>query len=268
MSFKMIHFLFLFFLISYIADAFNITLLLDKYPDYSNFNSFLTQTGLAAAINSRQTITVLAVNNDNVSPLSSKSGNVLKSILSLHVILDYYDLKKLQNISNKTLILTTLFQASGNARGQQGFLNVTDSGSDVKISSAVKGSPQSASVVGSVAAQPYNISVIQISNVVVPPGLDNVTDSSPPTKSPTPAKSPRKSPKSSPSAAPSAESPPAPPPSKTNARAPASADAPTADGPAADGPAADKSSAAGVYLSSLEGILIMVSSALVLAIMI
>ncbi|KAL3529009.1 hypothetical protein ACH5RR_008331 [Cinchona calisaya] len=132
--------LFYFFLLFYSSDAFNITQFLGQYTNFSTFNNYLIQTQLADSINSRQTITILAVDNDNISPLSEKPADVLKDIISVHVILDYYDFEKLHHLPNKTAILTTLFQASGLATGQQGFLNVTvmTTGS-VVFGSAVEG---------------------------------------------------------------------------------------------------------------------------------
>ncbi|XP_057479183.1 fasciclin-like arabinogalactan protein 14 [Actinidia eriantha] len=265
------------FLLSYAANAFNITRLLGQYPDFSTFNDYLTQTQLVAAINSRQTITVLAVDNTAASALSGKPADALKKIMSAHVVLDFYDVAKLQKLPNKTAVLTTLFQASGQAAGQQGFLNVTDlSSGSVAFGSAVHGSTLSANLVKSVASQPYNISVLQISSVIIPTGIGGSTanSSSNSTASPqvSPAPSPRKSklspaptpvestatpsptPAKSPTTAPTpATAPPqpseAPAPSKAPADAPA-ADTPIpaevpgsppspADGPTADGPSAD-----------------------------
>lgn len=233
MAFK-IHFALSFFALLCITNAFNITEILNKNPSYSQFNNYLTQTKVADAINSRQTLTVLAVSNDHLGALSGKPENVLTSILSLHVILDYYDVKKLQNLSNKTTILTTLYQASGKANGQMGFLNVTASSNGVQFGSAIKGANLVANLVDSVASEPYNISVLQISSPIIPPGIDNPTPSTPsavpassprasPNQTPTPASSPSTTPisSSSPSTAPEASSPPAPTPEAKPSNAPA-----------------------------------------------
>ncbi|RZC71102.1 hypothetical protein C5167_034283 [Papaver somniferum] len=249
------------------AQAFNITKLLAFYdPTYSTFNSYLTQANLASDINRRQTITVLAVPNSAMKSLEGKSKDVIKDVMSLHVILDYFDDQKIHKLSKKTALLTTLFQSSGIADGQQGFLNVTVlSSGEVAFGSAVKGAQLDAQLVKSVAAQPYNISVLEVSSLIIPQGIDNSPPSPPPppsaapapapTKSkkapaPTPAKAPKSS--KSPAPAPAADSPAAdvPSPAEAPADAPA-ADAPTpaagpvADAPAADKPADDKSKSAG-----------------------
>ncbi|CAI9773663.1 unnamed protein product [Fraxinus pennsylvanica] len=94
------------------ANAINITKLLNQYPDFSTFNDYITKTGLATDINSFQTITVLVVDNSNISLLSGKSNAAIKKILSVH---------------------------AWQAIGQQGFLNVTDVNTgSVAIDSAEK----------------------------------------------------------------------------------------------------------------------------------
>ncbi|XP_022841719.1 fasciclin-like arabinogalactan protein 14 [Olea europaea var. sylvestris] len=216
------------------ANAANITKLLNQYPDFSSFNDYLTRTGLATDISSRQTITVLVVDNGNISPLSGKSDAAIKKILSVHVILDYYDVKKLENLPNKTAILTTLYQSSGQATGQQGFLNVTDvSSGSVAIGSAEKGESLGANLVKSIASQPYNISLLQISTLIIPLGIDSTTskNSTSPSPSPRPASSPKNSP--SPKKSPPSDSPS---PSKSPGSPPVPSDAPAADSPAHDSP--------------------------------
>ncbi|KAL3617681.1 hypothetical protein CASFOL_038002 [Castilleja foliolosa] len=246
-----------FFLLFHVANAFNITQILTQYPDFSSFNTYLTQANLAGQINSRETITVLVVENSNLSPISGKSPQVLANILSVHVILDYFDVPKLQNLQNGPTTLTTLFQTTGSARGQQGFLNVTHlSTSSVAFGSAVAGSAAGSNLVKSVFTEPYNISILQVSNIIVPPGVDGPAATTPaPTGAPSaspggsthsPAPSPRGShtptgaPHVSPQAAQIATPPTsgAPTSSETIATTPAAAPSSNADGPAADAPAA------------------------------
>lgn len=224
------------FLLFSAASAFNVTKLLSQFPDFSNFNDFLTQTKVADEINSRATITVLALDNGAVSSLSGKPLDVVKRILSVHVILDYYDVQKLAKLStDNTTVLTTLYQASGAATNQQGFIKVTlINEGEVAFGSAVKGAQADAKLVKSVAAQPYNISVLQLTSPIQVPGIDAKpanTTSPPPPKASAPVESPKKAP------APSAETP-----SKADAPAadtPSEADAPVADSPkaVADSPA-------------------------------
>ncbi|KAK9922876.1 hypothetical protein M0R45_031316 [Rubus argutus] len=191
--------LFFFFSHSY---AFNITNMLKDYHDFSTFNDYLTRTTLADQINKRQSLTIFVVDNGGMGSVTGKSMDMVRKVLSLHVALEYFDTSKLQHLpKDQPTLMTTLLQANGQATDQQGFLKATingnSSGGGVSISSA-SSSDQSAHVVKSVVSQPYNISVIQISNAIVP----NII--SPPTAAPTrlpsspPSKSPAKSPKASP----------------------------------------------------------------------
>uniref|UniRef100_A0A803KYX5 FAS1 domain-containing protein n=1 Tax=Chenopodium quinoa TaxID=63459 RepID=A0A803KYX5_CHEQI len=133
----------IFSLLSIIAvcHAHNITEILSSDPSLSQFNSYLTQTKLDDEINSRQTITVLALDNGAMSTFTSgKPLSVVKNLLSLHVLLDYYDPKKLHSIANGTVLTTTLYQTTGSASAQEGQI-------------------------------PYNISVLEISAPIIAPAL-------------------------------------------------------------------------------------------------
>ena len=242
----------LFFLVIYLffssSLAFNITRLLGQKPEFSSLNDYLTQTKLSDEINRRRTITFLAIDNSAISSLSGKPLEVIKKILSVHVILDYYDVEKITKlgISNKTSVLTTLFQASGVAVDQQGFLDVSlVNEGEIAFGSAVKGAALNAKLVKSVAAQPYNISVLQITAPIQVPGIESSTP--PPPQSTRPSTSPVPVPKKSPVNAPSpSKKPVAPTPSKSSeAPAPVEDDAavPAAE-PAADAPESDDAPAA------------------------
>ncbi|KAL9661249.1 hypothetical protein QQ045_026072 [Rhodiola kirilowii] len=208
------------------ASAFNITRLLGQFPEFGAFNDLLTQTHLNSEINSRLTITVLAVANESIGAISGKPLDVQKRILSNHVILDYYDTFKLQRLKKSSLLLTTLYQSTGLAQRQQGFLNVSvTSAGGIVFGSAVRGSPLNAKLLAGVASRPYNISVLQVSSPIVAPGMDpneplpplpSPKKEAPPvaetpdqaaspeeeTASPSPAESPVESPADSPAAEP------------------------------------------------------------------
>ncbi|XP_022982490.1 fasciclin-like arabinogalactan protein 14 isoform X2 [Cucurbita maxima] len=225
------------FLLLSAASAFNITKLLSQFPDFTNFNDLLTQTKLADEINSRLTLTVLGLDNGAVSSLSGKPLDVVKRILSVHVLLDYYDTKKLATLaSDNTSVLTTLFQTTGIAMNQQGFLKVTlTNEGEVAFGSAVKGAQAESKLLRSVAAQPYNISVLQITSPIQVPGIDSKPSHSTPLAPPPKASAPVQSPKKAP--APAAKSP-----SKADApaaKSPSKAPAPYAKSPSkADAPGA------------------------------
>ncbi|CAH8362511.1 unnamed protein product [Eruca vesicaria subsp. sativa] len=148
------------------ANAFNITNILNLNNEFSTFNKLLSQTQLASTINSRKPITVLALSNEVMSSFSDQSPANIKNTLSLHIVLDYIDVTKLKSLKN-SVILTTLFQSSGQAKGQQGFIkaNVMKNG-DVLFGSAVHGAILDAKLIDSVTSQPNEISVLHISSYI------------------------------------------------------------------------------------------------------
>ncbi|CAN1236613.1 Fasciclin-like arabinogalactan protein 8 [Linum grandiflorum] len=154
------------------VSAHNITEILSDSPDYSQFNDYLTRTGLADEINSRETITVLALNNGAMSDLTKHPDSVVKKALSLLVVLDYFDPAKLHKITDGSSLSTTLYQTTGNAPGNFGFVNITDlQGGKVGFGSAAPGSKLDSSYVKPVKQIPYNISVIEISAPIIAPGM-------------------------------------------------------------------------------------------------
>lgn len=186
-----------FFLVSS-ASAFDILKLLEKDSELSSFSKYLKETKLADQINSRSTITVLAVGNGGVSGLSGKPQDVVKMVLSAHVVLDYYDEQKLSKLAktNKTSSLTTMLQASGLAQNQQGFINVgLINEGELAFGSAVKGAKLDSKLVKSVTSQPYNISVLQVTSLLEIPNLGaaaspGAAPKSSHSKAPSPSQSP------------------------------------------------------------------------------
>ncbi|KAE9599436.1 hypothetical protein Lal_00039536 [Lupinus albus] len=165
----------LFLTFSCAIHAFDITKLLKKYPEFSTFNNYLTQTNLADQINKRNTITILAVDDGTASSISGKPEATIKAIISTHVILDYFDEKKLTEAIGSADELTTLYQSSGLAVNRQGFIKVALVGEgNIGFGSAVKGAPVDVELERTITTQPYNISIIKVSKLIVFPGADKV----------------------------------------------------------------------------------------------
>ncbi|XP_023904324.1 fasciclin-like arabinogalactan protein 2 [Quercus suber] len=151
------------------SNAHNITQILAQHPEFSTFNHYLTITHLASEINRRLTITVLAVDNAAMSSLLSKHLSVytIKNVLSLHVLVDYFGSKKLHQITNGSALTSSMFQATGSAPGSSGYVNVTDlKGGKVGFGAEDDNGNLDAVYVKSVKEIPYNISVLQISQVL------------------------------------------------------------------------------------------------------
>ncbi|CAH9148189.1 unnamed protein product [Cuscuta epithymum] len=223
--------------------SYNITAVLESYPSFSTFNDYLIRTGIATTINSHTPppVTVLAVDNANISTsLSGTALNVLKKIMSAHVILDYFDAPKLQRLGNRSVTVATLFNSRGEALNnhQQGYINITGFGSgNVGFTAAAPTALGQSSLVTSLVSQPYNFSLLQISNVIVPSGIHNnsANSSSGPVSSPVmpPASSPKTPPAASPSRAPGGSPSRAPDASPAEPPAPSPAGASPAKAPAA-----------------------------------
>ncbi|KAI4337406.1 hypothetical protein L6164_015828 [Bauhinia variegata] len=155
------------------VQGFNVTRLLGQYPEFSTFNQHITETKLADQINGRRTITVLALDNSAIGSISGRSKDSIKAIVSTHIILDYYDEKKLMNLQGSSAQLTTLYQTTGIAIRLQGFINVAIIGEgEIAFGSAVRGAPLNSKLVKTVTTQPYNISVLQVTEPIIPPGID------------------------------------------------------------------------------------------------
>ena len=214
--------LFSFFLFIAPSFAFNITQILEGFPDFSGFNSLLSQANLPDPISHRGTVTVLAVDGSGLGPTKGLSPDVLKRVLSVHVVLDFYDDDKIQNMKEDSVTLTTLYQTTGTADRRQGFLNMSKVTNQIKLGSAMPGSPLNSELIKVVVTKPYNLSVLQVSSIIVPPGIEKA--GTPSGSPPPPAKAPSAA--SSPPPAPAADAP--------------EANSPTADAPEADAPAADK----------------------------
>lgn len=80
-----------------LAQRHNITTILSGHRDLVEFSCKLTTTGLEDDINNRNTVTVLAVDDTHIASLKACGlpWETLRQVLSLHVLVDYYDDTKL-----------------------------------------------------------------------------------------------------------------------------------------------------------------------------
>ncbi|KAL6912204.1 hypothetical protein ACP4OV_001009 [Aristida adscensionis] len=152
----------------------NITAILSGRRDLAEFSRTLAATGLADDIDGRNTITVLAVDDAHMAPLKARGlpRESLRHVLSLHVLVDYYDDAKLHRLPGGSADVSTLFQASGDAPGSAGMVTIAE-----RRGGRVAFSPQDARdaavfYVRSVHQAPYNISVLQVSGVISSPAAE------------------------------------------------------------------------------------------------
>ncbi|KAM0893061.1 hypothetical protein ACQ4PT_025326 [Festuca glaucescens] len=155
------------------AEGYNITKILGEYPEYSQFNKLLTETRLAADINKRRTITVLAVANGDMGDLAA-SGRTLQTkrhMLQMHVLVDYYGGKKLHQLAHGVTACSTMFQESGAAQGMSGYVNITQrrGGKVTFTAEDASDSSSPSSYVKTVKEIPYDLAVLQIDSVLASP---------------------------------------------------------------------------------------------------
>lgn len=163
------------------TQAHNITAILDGFPDYALYNSYLTKTKVCDEINAHETVTCLVLSDAAMSSLVTAAKQSLagiKNALRLLSLLDYFDPPKLHDLPRGTTLTTTLYQTTGNAAGNLGFVNITNlRGGKVGFAAAAPGSKFDASYVKSVREMPFNLSIIEISDAVIFPGLFDATAS-------------------------------------------------------------------------------------------
>uniref|UniRef100_A0A0D9VKH1 FAS1 domain-containing protein n=1 Tax=Leersia perrieri TaxID=77586 RepID=A0A0D9VKH1_9ORYZ len=154
----------------------NITAILAEHRDLAEFSRQLTATGLADEINVRNTITVLVVDDAHMAAKAhALPREALRHVLSLHVLVDYYDDAKLHRLPGGSAVVSTLFQASGDAPGSEGMVKIAvrRGGRVVFVPQDVEDNARAdVFYVKSVHEAPYNISVLQVSAVITSPAAE------------------------------------------------------------------------------------------------
>ncbi|CAO2201335.1 unnamed protein product [Urochloa humidicola] len=171
------------------AEGFDILQILGKHDEFSQFCKLLNETQLAGDINRDRTITVLAVANGDMGQLTGGhySLGTIRHILELHVVADYYDEKKLKQLSHGATAASTLFQRSGFAPGMAGYVNITQhrGGKVTFVVDDAADSVKPVTFVKQIESHRYDYSVLQVSSVlsspeaeapVAPPAPVNLTE--------------------------------------------------------------------------------------------
>ncbi|KAK7351429.1 hypothetical protein VNO77_10893 [Canavalia gladiata] len=156
------------------TEGLDITKVLGQYPDFAKFNTYLTETKLAEEINSRKAVTILALDDAAVLSLSGKSEETVKAILSTHVLIGFYDEKKLVEAQGARSEIENLFQSSGLAKNKQGYIlvDLINEG-EFAFASAVPGSPFKSLLMRNLSPEPDVVSILQVTQPIVVPGIDS-----------------------------------------------------------------------------------------------
>uniref|UniRef100_A0A0D9VP11 FAS1 domain-containing protein n=1 Tax=Leersia perrieri TaxID=77586 RepID=A0A0D9VP11_9ORYZ len=163
------------FAISSAIQGVNITAMLNGYPDYKQFNKYLSETKVCDEINAREAITLLVLGDGPMSTLvldADQSLAGIKNALRLHAILDYFDPKKIRNLPDADTLTDTLYQAGGDAAGKMGNVKISllDTGK-IAFSSANPGGKYEATVVKTIKQMPYKLAIMEISAPIEFDGL-------------------------------------------------------------------------------------------------
>ncbi|KAK8465520.1 hypothetical protein PHAVU_009G100266 [Phaseolus vulgaris] len=148
-------------------------------PEYALFSKALTEANLVDKINSLNVVTVFPLSNPAMGSLAGKSPEALKATLMTHVLPGYYDEKKLVECIGSQTSIETLYQSSGLAQGNQGFIKVQlINEGEVVIGSAAQapGTVYDAGMVQFIVKEPEVISAIELTKPIVVPGIDNLYD--------------------------------------------------------------------------------------------
>lgn len=151
----------------------NITAILDAFPEYSLYNSYLSRTKVCDEINSHETVTCLVLSNSAMSSLIAKKNLAgIKNALRLLSLLKYFDPQKYHDLTRDTTLMPTLYQTAGNVPRNHGYIKITyRRGGLVGFASVRHRSPFHATYTKSVKQILYKLSVLEISAPITFPEL-------------------------------------------------------------------------------------------------
>ncbi len=174
----------------------NLTAVLLGFTQYSQFNSLLSSTGVAQQLAGFRTYSVMLPSNDVLTPWLAANSKFttgeIANVLRYHVLMNYFTVDELRGLNGGENV-TTLYQDTGNAYGQDGMLTITDgTGGEVFIGPV--GVKPTVQIVTNITQFPYNLTMFKISGVLVPLGLVALPPSPTPAPVPAPAPVPVKAP--------------------------------------------------------------------------
>ncbi|KAI3811588.1 hypothetical protein L1987_21314 [Smallanthus sonchifolius] len=180
--------LYLLFHSTTLISAVNITHLLSPYPDLSDFSDLLSTTTVAVDLSQRTSLTLLAVPNSILRSSDiirrSPSSTNIADVIRYHVLLQYLSLNDLRRFPPSGKLITTLFQTTGRATNNFGYVNVTYDGqtntTTVRSPAAYSQPPNTATVISLIKTLPYNVSIYSVNSLIVPYGFDLLASESRP----------------------------------------------------------------------------------------
>ncbi|KAK7311835.1 hypothetical protein RJT34_10223 [Clitoria ternatea] len=154
---------------SYCIHGLDITKYLTDYPE---FNKRLTETKLVDKINGLKTVTILPFDDVAMKNLTGMSPEVVKAILSVHVLVDFYDEQKLVMDFQGTHRIETLFQSSGLAKGNQGYIYMSLVGVGTMVFASAVDGKYNVKVKSSVTPEPGSVAIHMVTQPFEVPGIE------------------------------------------------------------------------------------------------
>jgi len=155
--------------------AFDVIQMLADKPRYTTFSKLLQQTKVAGEANQLRAATLLVVPDKLVKSLASLPDDKLRPAVANHVLLSYFDPIKLDEMKTRTAILPTLLS---NTDKKLGVLNYSRA-DDGQMYFGAPGASCVAKLVKVVAARPYSVSIMEVSEPIVPAGFMTSTVAAP-----------------------------------------------------------------------------------------
>ncbi|KAL2653797.1 hypothetical protein R1flu_021925 [Riccia fluitans] len=153
----------------------NITAVLEKYPQFSQFRDLLISSGVDKEVNAHSSITLLAPANGVLSAFTNSVPNAdvvkLGDIARFHFLLTYYTLADMKALPAENItIVTTLYQTTGRADGTSGEVEIFNLPDKVLVGPVDAGS--NVTVVDTILEDAFVISILSIDSVLQPAGFN------------------------------------------------------------------------------------------------
>ncbi|WVZ75714.1 hypothetical protein U9M48_023749 [Paspalum notatum var. saurae] len=147
--------------------AFDMIQMLADKPKYTVFSKLLQQTKVADEANQLRAASLLVVPDKLAKGLEALPANKLRPAIANHILVSYFDPIKLDEMKTRTTLLPTLLS---NTEKKLGVVNYTRA-DDGQMYFGAPGAPCAAKLIKVVAARPYSVSIMEVSEPILPTGL-------------------------------------------------------------------------------------------------
>uniref|UniRef100_A0A0D9VFQ5 FAS1 domain-containing protein n=1 Tax=Leersia perrieri TaxID=77586 RepID=A0A0D9VFQ5_9ORYZ len=147
--------------------GFDVGQMLADKPQYATFLKLMTQTKVAEETNRLKSASLLVLPDKAVKPIASLPADKQRLAISNHVLLKYFDPIQLGEMKDRTAMLPTLLSV---ADKRLGVVNYTKA-ADGQMYFGAPGAACVSKLVKVVAARPYAVSIMEVSEAILPPSL-------------------------------------------------------------------------------------------------